>query len=221
MKLLSFLAASLASQTVLSWTPATASSSRRHQHSSRMVVGLSSSSAPNPSENDVATTSSGTATPPVVPSAEIVGGGRIGSLLAEAGHCVVLGRKDTIDPTAEGCPIFIATRNDALDSIIDHCPPNRRADLVFLQNGYLTEYLRHKGLDPDITQALLYVSVTAKGVPAIDGVTTCNPEGLTAATGRHAQALADRLAALNLKCNVLDPVDFQPAMFEKLMYVAF
>ena len=42
-------------------------------------------------------------------------------------------------------------------------------------------------------------------------------KSLTAATGIHAQAFADRLASLNLKCNVITPEQYRPAMFEKLM----
>ena len=75
-----------------------------------------------------------------VAEAEIIGAGRIGSLLAEAGNAVVLGRQDTIDPNKSG-PILIATRNDALDAIVNNCPQNRRKDLVFMQNGYLDKFL--------------------------------------------------------------------------------
>lgn len=146
----------------------------------------------------------------------IIGGGRIGSLLAQGGeNTVLLGRGDTIDADRSG-PILICTRNDALDGIVEECPENRRKDLVFLQNGYLDEFLSSKGL-LDNTQALLYLSVTALGADPVDGVTTVNPEGLTAATGEYAQAFADLLAALNLKCNVVSAQDYRPAMFEKLM----
>jgi hypothetical protein len=148
--------------------------------------------------------------------AEIVGGGRIGSLLSEAGRSRLLGRSDAIDPASEGKPILIATRNDALANIVDNCPENRRKDLVFLQNGYLDNFLVEKGL-MDNTQVLLYLSVPAKGVPPIDGVTKVNPEGLTTATGIHAQAFADRLATLNMKCNVVSEKEYRPVMFEKLM----
>lgn len=158
------------------------------------------------------------ASAPSAPFAAIVGSGRIGGTLAEAGNCVVLGRDDSVDPNGEG-PILIATRNDALDGIVDKCPENRRKDLVFMQNGYLDEFLKSKGLMEN-TQVLLYLSVTAKGAAAVDGVTTVNPEGLTAATGVHARAFADRLAALNLKCNVVTPKDYRPAMFEKLMWIS-
>lgn len=147
--------------------------------------------------------------------AEVIGGGRIGSLLAEAGNCVVLGREDKIDPNGSG-PILIATRNDALNGIVDACPENRKKDLVFLQNGYLDDFLASKGLLEN-TQALLYFSVTAKGVDPVDGVTSVNPEGLTAVTGMHSKAFADRLASLGLKCNVVTPEQYRPAMFEKLM----
>ena len=149
---------------------------------------------------------------------EIIGSGRIGSLLAEAGDCVVLGRQDSIDPKNRG-PILIATRNDALNDIVINCPDHRKSDLVFLQNGYLDDFLNSVGLY-DNTQALLYLSVTAKGVEPIDGITTVNPEGLTTATGKHAQALADRLQSLNLKCNVVTPQDYRPAMFEKLIWIS-
>lgn len=151
--------------------------------------------------------------------AEIIGPGRIGSLLAEAGNCRLLGRSDKIDPQRAGAPIFIATRNDALEGIIHACPENRREDLVFLQNGYLDDFLEKHNLQ-DNTQVLLYVSVTAKGAPAIDGVTEVNPEGLTTGTGKHAQAFANRLLALNLKCNVVSPERYRPSMFEKLIWIS-
>ena len=146
----------------------------------------------------------------------VIGAGRIGGLLATGeGDTVILGREDAIDANGSG-PILIATRNDSLDGIVEECPENRRKDLVFLQNGYLDNFLQSKGL-MDNTQVLLYLSVAAKGVDAVDGVTSVNPEGLTAATGEHAQAFSDLLASLNLKCNVVDAAAYRPAMFEKLM----
>lgn len=150
-------------------------------------------------------------------SITIVGSGRIGGLLAQVGESVVVGREDTIDPNGSG-PILLTTRNDVLADIVQKCPENRRKDLVFMQNGYLDNFLESMDLKEN-TQALLYLAVTAKGAEPIDGVTSFNPEGLTAATGEHAQLFADRLAALNLKCNVVSAQEYRPAMFEKLMYV--
>ena len=149
----------------------------------------------------------------------IIGGGRIGSLLEKGGESILLKRGDFIPAENEGTPILIATRNDSLDKIIEECPENRLKDLVFLQNGYLDGYLAEKGLS-DNTQALLFFSVTALGVDPVDGITSVNPEGLTAACGVHAQAFADRLAALNLKCNVITQEEYKPAMFEKLIWIA-
>jgi hypothetical protein len=149
------------------------------------------------------------------PCVEIIGSGRIGGLLSEGGPSRVIGRRDSIDADGSG-PILVTTRNDALDGIVEKCPENRRKDLVFMQNGYLDDFLQSKAL-LDNTQVLLFLSVTAKGVDPIDGVTSKNPEGLTAATGEHAQAFADRLKALGLKCNVISPEQYRPAMFEKLM----
>lgn len=163
-----------------------------------------------------ATRTSLSATPETI----VIGGGRIGSLISN--DAKLLGRNDpvatSIDANGEG-PIFIATRNDVLESIVDNCPESRRKDLVFLQNGYLDNFLESKGL-MDNTQALLFFSVTAKGVDPVDGITTVNPEGLTAVTGEHSQAFADRLATLGLKCNAISAEEYRPAMFEKLIWIA-
>lgn len=150
-----------------------------------------------------------------VPPAEIIGNGRIGSTLSKAPGSVILGRQDSIDPNKSG-PILIATRNDALDGIVENCPENRKKDLVFMQNGYLDVFLKSKGL-MDNTQVLLYLAVASLGADPKDGITSANPEGLTAATGIHAEAFAARLAYLGLKCKVLTPEQYRPAMFEKLM----
>ena len=158
------------------------------------------------------------------PYATIIGGkGRIGAALASAGNCLVVSsREDTIDKNGSG-PIFVATRNDALDYIIDtQCPKERHADLVFVQNGYLDTYLESKNLLQSTTQVLLYLSVASKGIEPTDGVTSYNPEGLTKAYGKHAQNFAQRLQALNLKCIVCtnQQHEFLPAMYEKLMWIA-
>lgn len=52
-------------------------------------------------------------------------------------------------------------------------------------------------------QALVYFAVSKKGETPIDGKTDANPEGLTAVTGKHAQAFAARLAGGDLSCKVL------------------
>lgn len=89
-------------------------------------------------------------------------------------------------------PIYVCTRNDALNDVVERCPSDRRGDLVFLQNGYIEDWLNSKGLS-DNTQILLFLAVTAKGANPIDGVTTVNPEGLTAVTGKWGSDFKARL----------------------------
>jgi hypothetical protein len=55
-------------------------------------------------------------------------------------------RESSIPETSEPGPIYICTRNDDLDAIIEKTPLTRREDLVFLQNGMLSPYLEKKGL---------------------------------------------------------------------------
>ena len=76
----------------------------------------------------------------------IVGGGRIGSTLASFGDSVILKRGEPFPAEPASGPIYVCTRNDALDGIIEATPPHRREDLVFMQNGMLEAFLESKGL---------------------------------------------------------------------------
>ena len=84
----------------------------------------------------------------------IYGGGRIGSLLADLGVAgdEVVKRGDPFPASPVEGPIYVCTRNDALAGIIEATPPERRADLVFMQNGMLGSFLEGEGL-ADNTQA--------------------------------------------------------------------
>lgn len=75
------------------------------------------------------------------------------------------------------------------------------ADLVFFQNGMLEPWFQSKGLG-DADQVLAYFAVSKLGEPPIDGKTDTNPEGLTAAYGKWASAVAARLHAGGLSCLV-------------------
>lgn len=150
----------------------------------------------------------------------VVGGGRIGSLLASLGESVIVRRGDPIvgpeSPTAG--PIYVTTRNDDLAGVIEATPESRRKDLVFMQNGMLGDFLSASGL-ADNTQVLLYLAVAKLGEAPTDGITEFNPEGLTAATGEWAAAFADRLGKGNLKCRALDGLDYTSAMLEKHVWI--
>lgn len=78
---------------------------------------------------------------------------------------------------------------------------NNVADLVFFQNGMLEPWFESKGLG-DADQVLAYFAVSKLGEPPIDGITDTNPEGLTAAYGKWASAVAERLRAGGLSCKV-------------------
>ncbi|KAJ8600252.1 hypothetical protein CTAYLR_002002 [Chrysophaeum taylorii] len=152
--------------------------------------------------------------------AVVVGGGRIGGLLSSLGPKDVMMTRTSgwpEDAPAEG-PIYVCTRNDALDSVIDATPVDRRDDLVFLQNGMLGPYLESKGL-AHATQGLVYFAVAKLGDAPVDGVTDLDPQGLTTATGKWAPAFKARLAKAGLKCHVKEGEDFQRAMLEKHVWI--
>ena len=150
----------------------------------------------------------------------IVGGGRVGQALADMGvpGDVIMKRGDAFPAEPSTGPIYVCTRNDALQGVIDQTPEDRRGDLVFLQNGMLQPWLDARGLGAN-TQALIYFAVAKFGEKPTDGITDVNPEGLTAANGKHAAALQARLAAGSMKCHVLDDDAFKGSMFEKLIWI--
>ena len=82
----------------------------------------------------------------------------------------------------------------------------------------LQPWLDARGLG-DNTQALIYFAVAKFGEKPTDGITDVNPEGLTAANGKHAAALQARLAAGGMRCHVLDDDAFKASMFEKLIWI--
>ena len=58
---------------------------------------------------------------------------------------VMVKRGEPIPADSTG-PIFVCTRNDSLAGIVESCPPARREDLVFLQNGMLQPWLDAQGI---------------------------------------------------------------------------
>ena len=102
--------------------------------------------------------------------------------------------------------------------MISATPEARREDLVFLQNGFLGPFLESKGLG-SASQGLVYFAVAKLGEAPTDGVTSVNPEGLTAATGKWAEAFQTRLAVAGLKCHVRQGDEFVKAMLEKHVWI--
>ncbi|XP_021297067.1 uncharacterized protein LOC110426216 isoform X2 [Herrania umbratica] len=155
----------------------------------------------------------------VVPSV-IVGGGRVGKALQDMGKGddLLVKRGEPVPLDFEG-PILVCTRNDDLESVLEATPKSRWNDLVFFQNGMLEPWLQSKGLN-DADQVLAYFAVSKLGEPPVDGKTDTNPEGLTAAYGKWASAIATRLHAGGLSCKVLDKEAFQKQMLEKLIWIS-
>ncbi|KAM6547525.1 hypothetical protein CsatB_019201 [Cannabis sativa] len=155
-----------------------------------------------------------------VTPAVIVGGGRVGRALQDMGNGddLLVKRGDPV-PLGFSGPIFVCTRNDDLQAVLEVTPRSRWNDLVFFQNGMLEPWFESKGL-VDADQVLAYFAVSKLGEPPVDGKTDTNPEGLTAAYGKWATAIADRLQAGGLSCKVLGKEEFQKQMLEKLIWIS-
>lgn len=135
-----------------------------------------------------------------------------------SGGDVLVRRGEPVPADFEG-PILVCTRNDDLEAVLDATPSSRWTDMVFFQNGMLEPWLESKGLS-DADQVLAYFAVSKLGEPPTDGKTDTNPEGLTAAYGKWASAVAGRLQAGGLSCKVLDKEAFQKQMLEKLIWIS-
>ena len=150
-----------------------------------------------------------------------VGAGRIGSLLHSLGGFpddVLLRRGDPFPDSPSEGPIYVTTRNDDLQGVVDMTPAHRREDLVFMQNGMLGAFLEQNGLS-SCTQVLLYLAVSKLGEAPIDGITVTNPDGMTATKGKWAEAFAGRLAKGDLKCLLPDDGGYTAAMLEKHVWI--
>ena len=132
---------------------------------------------------------------------------------------VIVKRGDPFPSEPATGPIYVCTRNDALQSVIDWTPQSRRADLVFLQNGYLQGFLDGVGLGA-CTQALVYFAVAKLGEAPTDGVTDVNPEGLTAANGEHAAAFAAGWRTRVWRATCSTTLAFKASAFEKLIRIS-
>ncbi|KAK8450828.1 hypothetical protein SEVIR_6G108466v4 [Setaria viridis] len=148
-----------------------------------------------------------------VQPAVVVGGGRVGQALLSMGppgRDVLVGRGEKVPDDAPG-PILVCTRNDDLDAVLESTPKSRWRDLVFFQNGMLDPWFESKGL-VDANQVLAYFAVSKLGEPPVDGITDTNPDGLTAAFGSWAPAVAARLQNGGLTC--------KKQMLEKLIWIS-
>ncbi|KAE8710909.1 hypothetical protein F3Y22_tig00110318pilonHSYRG00064 [Hibiscus syriacus] len=174
----------------------------------------------NKSSSIVKAAAAPTATAAKVVPAVIVGGGRVGNALQDIGkgHDMPVKRGGPVPLYFEG-PILVCSRNDDLEAVLEATPKSRWNDLFFFfQNGMLEPWIQSKGLK-DGDQVLAYFAVSKLGEPPVDVKTDTNPEGLTAAYGKWASAIATRLHAGGLSCKVLDKEAFRRQMLEKLIWI--
>ncbi|KAM0060175.1 hypothetical protein Hdeb2414_s0004g00121291 [Helianthus debilis subsp. tardiflorus] len=156
----------------------------------------------------------------VIPSIIVGGDISLGKALKEmgTGQDLVLNTGEPIPIDFPG-PILVCTRNDDLDAVLESTPQSRWSDLVFFQDGMLEPWFENKGLI-DANQVLPYFDVSRPGEPPVDGITDVNPDGLTAAFGKWAPAVASRLHAGGLSCKVLEKEAFKMKMMERLIWIS-
>lgn len=150
----------------------------------------------------------------------IVGSGRIGNFLREhgTGQDLVIRRGQKIPEDAPG-PVYLCTRNDDLEEIIENCPESKKDDLVFIQNGMLERMLRRHDMSEN-TRANLYFAVSKMDADPIDGITETNPEGLTAVCGKWEGAFQERILKAGLTCKILKERDFRRSQLDKLIWIS-
>lgn len=128
----------------------------------------------------------------------IIGGGRIGGALAAASaaagiDCSLVTRDSgwEVFDAPGAMPVLLAVRNDDLADVLPRIPDTRKSDIVVVQNGAVSDYLRSQGLG-DITRGLLYMAVAKRGDPISPGSTP------SPFSGRHAGTMTTWFGAMEL-----------------------
>jgi len=114
-----------------------------------------------------------------------------------------------IAPQGEG-PILVCTNAPDLAAIIEGVPPERRSDLVFIQNGMIGDLLESKSCGSN-TRGLLYFAVPTRGARPQSG----DPSIFT---GDHAAALVRWFDKLGLPANEVPRLRFVNEMAGKLIW---
>lgn len=112
---------------------------------------------------------------------------------------------------AEGDPILACVRVDDLASAVKRVPAHRRADLVLVQNGIISERLRELRLTNN-TQGLLYFAATGRPGPIVPGVASWF-------TGEHGRAVARWLTELGLLGRSTGWPQFVAQQCDKLLWL--
>lgn len=149
----------------------------------------------------------------------IIGNGRVGSALAQRSdqhsiEVLLVDRHtgwDQLSPTP-GDPIFVATRNDDLDAVVQRLPSARAQDIVCIQNGMLRPWLAKRQL-AGVTRGLLFFAVPRRGADIEVG--PASPF-----VGPHAASIVTWLNAMEVPAEVVDDDGFKKLELEKLIWNA-
>lgn len=138
----------------------------------------------------------------------VVGGGRIGTFLANLTDASVVTRHHgELQPTG---PILVCVRNNELQGVISRTPIERRKDLIFLQNGMIDSLLESLGMQ-EATRGILYFAIESKGGDVVDG-------GGSAFSGAYAPWLVSILQGAKIDAKAVTPEAFQKEMGRKLIW---
>jgi len=151
----------------------------------------------------------------------VVGPGRVGSALAQAleacgvlaGPVIRRGGLEWADAPPGRRPVLLCTGAQHLAAAVAECPQDRRADLVFMQNGAIEPWLAAQGLEATATRALLYLAAAEGGRGGLrDG------GGLSIASGPWAVETRLALGAAGVAAREVPQEEFARLAFRKLLW---
>lgn len=142
----------------------------------------------------------------------LVGTGRVGTALLGRARArgVDLAGVGRGEAWPDGRPILVTTRADDLPAVLDGCPAERRAELVFVQNGMIRPWLAGRGLG-GATRGLLYFAVPRRGDDLVPG-------GPSPFCGPWAEAVVALLRRLDVPATTVEPAAFARLEAEKLLW---
>lgn len=144
----------------------------------------------------------------------VIGAGRIGQAFKRLDDTILLVSRDKNWEEIEGRKgelILVASRNDDLEEILSKVPNTQRQDVVFLQNGMLSPWLKEKSLDSN-TRSILYFAVASRGELPKTG------EDKSIVTGTRAEELCDWMNQNSIPAEVVSSEELLKVEMEKLIW---
>ena len=144
----------------------------------------------------------------------IVGDGKIGTMLQDFGkrrgfEDLIVKRGDTIPAECAG-PVYVCVPLADVEAVVATCPPEKKDDLVFMQDGMLEPLFQRNGMYGP-TQVIMWLVLLRKGGRPVDGE-------FTTVTGKWAGAVAMRFSTGGLTCKEVMDRDARRIMLEKLVF---